>query len=99
MFFIVALLVFANCISINDYINHEQILVFITIELFVSCLFMIKPYLAILLIVIPFAIFYYLMASTVGVSNATMVNYPIIMIFFILVNIVRYKQCALGHYS
>ena len=92
IFFIVALLVFGNCISINDYINHEQILVFITIELFVSCLFMIKPYLAILLIVIPFAVFYYLMATTIGVSGATKVNYPIIMIFFILVNIVRYKQ-------
>ena len=92
IFFIVALLVFGNCISINDYINHEQILVFITIELFVSCLFMIKPYLAIIFIVIPFSVFYYLMVTTAGVSSATKVNYPIIMIFFILVNVVRYRQ-------
>ncbi|MBP5601298.1 MAG: GGDEF domain-containing protein [Treponema sp.] len=92
LFFIFALLVFANFISINDYIKHEQILVFITIELFVSCFFMIKPYLAIILITIPFSIFYYLMATTAGVSNATKINYPVIMIFFILVNVVRYQQ-------
>ncbi len=92
LFFIVALLIFANCISINDYIKHEQILVFITIELFVSCLFMIKPYLAIILIVVPFSIFYYLMSTTAGVSSATKLNYPIIMLFFILVNVVRYQQ-------
>ena len=92
LFFIVALLIFANCISINDYIKHEQILVFITIELFVSCLFMIKPYLAIIFIVVPFSVFYYFMVTTAGVSGATKVNYPIIMIFFILVNVVRYQQ-------
>ena len=92
LFFVFALLVFAHFISIDDYIKHEQILVFITIELFVSCLFMIKPYLAIILIVVPFCTFYYLMATTAGVSNATMINYPVIMIFFILVNVVRYQQ-------
>ncbi len=92
LLFIIVLLVFAISISINDYIKNEQILVFITVELFVACLFMIKPYLAILFIVIPFAIFYYLMATAAGVSSATKVNYPIIMIFFILVNVVRYKQ-------
>lgn len=92
LFFILALLFFANVISINDYIKHEQILVFITIELFVSCLFMIKPFLAIIFIVVPFSVFYYLMHITVGVSSATNVNYPVIMIFFILVNVVRYEQ-------
>ncbi len=90
--FIIALLIFANLISIEDYIKHEQILVFITIELFVSCLFMIKPYLAIIFIVLPFSIFYYLMHITAGVSNATNINYLVIMIFFILVNVVRYGQ-------
>ena len=90
--FVVALLIFGVLISASDYIKHEQILVFITIELFVSCLFMIKPYLAIIFIVIPFSVFYYLMVTTAGVSSATKVNYPIIMIFFILVNVVRYRQ-------
>lgn len=90
--FLFMLLVFGIAISINDYIGHEQILVFITVELFVSCLFMIKPYLALLFIIVPFSIFFYLMVEIAGVSNATKVNYPIIMIFFILVNIVRYQQ-------
>lgn len=90
--FIIALLVFAHFISIDDYIKGEQILVFITIELFVSCLFMIKPYLAIIFILVPFSTFYYMMATTAGTSSATKVNYPVILIFFILVNVVRYQQ-------
>ena len=92
LFFFVALLVFGVFISINDYQQHEQILVFITIEMFVSCLFMIKPYLAIILIVIPFGIFYYLMKIKVGVSGATTANYITNMIFFIIVNIAHYQQ-------
>lgn len=47
---------------------------------------------AIILIVIPFAIFYYLMEVTIGVSAATNVNYPIIMFFFIILNNVRYQH-------
>ena len=90
--FLIMLLVFAVTISIDDYIKNEQILVFITVELFVACLFMIKPYLAIIFIVVPFSIFFFLMEKTVGVSNATIINYPVIMIFFIIVNVVRYRQ-------
>ena len=92
LFFMLALLVFGICISLNDYVGHEQILVFITIELFVSCLFMIKPYIALLLIIIPFGVFYYLMEITIGVSGATRINYLINMIFFIIVNVAHYQQ-------
>ena len=53
---------------------------------------MIKPYIAILLITVPFGIFYYIMATTQGVSSATKVNYPVIIMFFIIVNIVHYQQ-------
>ena len=90
--FIFSVLAFGICISIRDFINGEQILVFLTMNLFVACLFMIKPYLAILLITIPFGIFYYMMATTKGISNATRVNYPVIMGFFITVNIAHYQQ-------
>lgn len=90
--FIFSVLVFGICISIKDFVNGEQILVFLTVNLFVSCLFMIKPYLAILLITIPFGLFYYLMATTNGISNATRVNYPVIMFFLIIVNIAHYQQ-------
>lgn len=90
--FFLFVIAFGICISIKDYINGQQILVFITIELFVACLFMVKPYLAIILIVLPFSVFYYLMYTTNGISNATRVNYPIIMGFFILVNIAHYQQ-------
>ena len=90
--FILSVLTFGICISIKDFNNGEQILVFITVNLFVACLFMIKPYLAILLITIPFGIFYYMMAVSSGISNATKVNYPVIMFFFIIVNIAHYQQ-------
>jgi len=90
--FILSLLIFAICITINDYIHNEQILVFITIELFVACLFMIKPYIATFTIIISFSVFYYLMKIYAGVSSATKINYTVIMLFFILVNIIRYQQ-------
>ena len=90
--FICSVLVFGTIISIKDFIHGEQILVFITVNLFVACIFMIKPYLAILLITIPFGVFYYLMATTNGISNATRINYPVIMGFFIIANIAHYQQ-------
>ena len=90
--FFLALIIFAISITIKDYVQHEQILVFITVELFVTCMFMVKPYLAIIMILLPFSVFYYLMKISIGVSSATTINYPIIMLFFIIVNVVRYQQ-------
>lgn len=92
VFFIMILLLFSICISITDYISNEQILVYVTAQLFIACLFMIKPYIAIPLIIIPSIFFYSLMKFTVGVSGATKINFTIIVIFFALVNIVRYSQ-------
>ncbi len=90
--FFAALITFGIIVSTKDYKNNEQILVFITIELFVACLFMVKPYLAILLITIPFGVFYYLMYATNGITSATRTNYPVIMGFFIIVNIAHYQH-------
>ena len=90
--FTASLIIFGMFISCKDYINSEQILVFITVELFVACLFMIKPYIAISIIVTTFAAFYYVMFTTKGISSATRVNYPIIMAVFIIINIVHYQQ-------
>ena len=90
--FFVAVITFGIIISSKDYINNEQILVFITVELFVAGIFMVKPYLAIILITIPFGIFYYIMGATHGISSATRTNYPIIMMFFIIMNLAHYQQ-------
>ncbi len=90
--FTASLIFFGMFISNKDFIKGEQILVFITVELFVTCLFMIKPYIAISIILVSFAMFYYVMAGTRGISSATKVNYPIIMATFIIVNIVHYQQ-------
>ena len=91
-FFFLAMIIFGISITIKDYVQNEQILVFITVELFVTCMFMVKPYLAIIMILVPFGTFYYLMEISIGVSSATKINYPIIMLFFIIVNLVRYQQ-------
>ena len=90
--FFISTLAFGIIISIKDYINGEQIMVFLTMQLFVACLFMVKPYLAIILISVSFGFFYYLMNTTLGISNATRVNFPVIMMFFILVNLAHYQQ-------
>lgn len=90
--FFISTLAFGTIISLKDYNNGEQILVFLTMELFVACLFMVKPYLAIITITVSFGIFYYLMDMTHGISSATRVNYPVIMMFFILVNLAHYQQ-------
>ncbi len=87
-----AIITFGIIVSTKDYSNNEQILVFITVELFVACLFMVKPYLAIILLTVPFGVFYYLMYKTNGITSATRVNYPVILMFFILVNLAHYQQ-------
>lgn len=90
--FLSSVVIFGISISLRDYLHGEQILVFLTVILFVACLFMVKPYIAIIVIPFSFALFYYLMATNKGISNATRVNYPVILGFFILVNIAHYQQ-------
>lgn len=90
--FLTTLSAFAIYVSILDYYLKEQILVFITLELLLACIFMVRPVFSVALITISFAFFYWLMDKTAGVSAATNVNYPILYIFFVIVNIARYYQ-------
>ena len=90
--FLTTLSVFAIYISILDYYLKEQILVFVTLELLLACIFMVRPVFSVALITLSFAFFYWLMDKTAGVSAATNVNYPILYVFFVIVNIARYYQ-------
>ncbi len=90
--FLTTLSAFAIYVSILDYYLKEQILVFITLELLLACIFMVRPVFSVALITISFAFFYWLMDKTAGVSAATNVNYPILYVFFVIVNIARYYQ-------
>ncbi|MBR1638370.1 MAG: GGDEF domain-containing protein [Treponema sp.] len=90
--FLFVLIVFAMYISILDYILDEQIMVFITLELFLACLFMIKPVISIPSIILSFAVFFLLMVKYRGITPATLINYPILLIFFLVVNITHYQQ-------
>ena len=90
--FLTTLAAFANYISILDYYLKEQILVFITLELLLACIFMVRPVFSVALITLSFWFFYWLMDKTAGVSAATNINYPILYVFFVIVNIARYYQ-------
>ncbi|MBR5095541.1 MAG: GGDEF domain-containing protein [Treponema sp.] len=90
--FLTTLSAFAIYISILDYYLKEQILVFITLELLLACIFMVRPVFSVALITLSFWFFYWLMDKTAGVSAATNINYPILYIFFVIVNIARYYQ-------
>lgn len=90
--FLTTLSAFAIYISILDYYLKEQILVFITLELLLACIFMVRPVFSVTLITLSFWFFYWLMDKTAGVSAATNVNYPILYVFFVIVNIARYYQ-------
>lgn len=90
--FLTTLSAFAIYISILDYYLKEQILVFITLELLLACIFMVRPVFSAALITLSFWFFYWLMDKVAGVSAATNVNYPILFVFFVIVNIARYYQ-------
>lgn len=84
---------FGIYISLLDYNKGEQILVFVTIALIVSCAFFIKPYLSAFLITFYFAFFYVAMRnSSVGISAATRVNYPVLWFLDLALNYVRYEN-------
>lgn len=90
--FLTTLSAFAIYVSILDYYLKEQILVFVTLELLLACIFMVRPIYSVTLITLSFWFFYWLMDKTAGVSPATNVNYPILYVFFVIVNIARYYQ-------
>lgn len=90
--FLTTLSAFAIYVSILDYVLKEQILVFVTLELLLACIFMVRPIFSVALITISFWFFYWLMGKVAGVSAATNVNYPILYVFFVIVNIARYYQ-------
>ncbi len=90
--FLTTLSAFAIYVSILDYVLKEQILVFVTLELLLACIFMVRPIFSVALITISFWFFYWLMDKVAGVSAATNVNYPILYVFFVIVNIARYYQ-------
>jgi len=90
---LIVTVIFSIYISYLDYIQNEQILVFVTIATLITAAFFIKPYVAISILTIDFVSFYFLMnKSPSGISYATNVNYPIFFLLLIVINVVRYKH-------
>ena len=92
LLFVMTIAVFGIYISILDYILGEQIFVFISLELLISCVFIVRPLFSVALITVSFALFYFLMDTTKGISSATDINYPILLVFFLIVNVTIYRQ-------
>lgn len=90
---LIVTILFSLYISYLDYLQNEQILVFVTLATLVSAAFFIKPYVAILLLTADFIAFYFLMShSAPGISYATNVNYPVFYLLLVVINAVRYKH-------
>ena len=92
IFFMTVATAFGILISAYDYMLKEQILVFITMEMTVACIFVMRPYIAFILETLGFIIFHKVMSNISGVSPATNVNYPILWILIMTVQHVRYTM-------
>ena len=86
-------------ISLNDYSKGEQILTFLTMELFSLCLLTWKPYIAFVLASASYVYFYYRMnemvavnTGEVGTTVATQINFFIMWISTMMVCIANYNN-------
>ncbi|HOH87377.1 bifunctional diguanylate cyclase/phosphodiesterase [Ruminococcus sp.] len=86
-------------ISLNDYSKGEQILTFLTMELFSLCLLTWKPYIAFVLASVSYLYFYYRMnemvavnTGEVGATVATQINFFIMWISTMMVCIANYNN-------
>ena len=86
-------------ISLNDYSKGEQILTFLTMELFSLCLLTWKPYIAFVLASASYVYFYYRMnemvavnTGEVGTTVATQINLFIMWISTMMVCIANYNN-------
>lgn len=90
--FLITISFFGIFISVNDFIRGEDIYVFITFEIFITCLFIIRPFISIILISGSFITLYYNIEKAVGTSLSIKITFPVICICFIMVSIVQYHR-------
>ncbi|WP_034785748.1 putative bifunctional diguanylate cyclase/phosphodiesterase [Eubacterium xylanophilum] len=83
---------FGIYIGYNDYIHGEQIMAFLTMEIFVFCLFVWKPVRAFILSIITFGGFFTICQHARPASIATTVNYMVIWIAVFMVSVAMYQQ-------
>ena len=98
--FLITLSIFSIYITINDYIHKDQIFVFITFELFIACLFIIRPVISYSIIIIGFFTIFILMKKTVGTTTATNIGLPILGLTLLMVNGIQYwRYLRLSRYT
>lgn len=73
---------FGMMVSIVDYSHGEQILTFLTMELFILCLLTWKPYIGIMILTVSYLVFYFKMdainapnTGTPGTTEGTQINF------------------------
>ncbi|MCR4954887.1 MAG: GGDEF domain-containing protein [Treponema sp.] len=84
--------IFGIFISAYDCINGEDFYVFITFEIFITCLFIIRPFISIILISSSFISLYLIIEKSIGASHAIRITFPVICICFIMASIVQYHR-------
>ncbi|MBO4375511.1 MAG: bifunctional diguanylate cyclase/phosphodiesterase [Lachnospiraceae bacterium] len=84
--------VFGIYVSYLDYIKGEQIMGFLTMVLFVTCLLVWPPLISVLIITASFGVFYYLCDLAVPATVATDVNMFTTYIAMVMISIGNYRQ-------
>ncbi|MCR5401110.1 MAG: GGDEF domain-containing protein [Treponema sp.] len=77
-------------ISLLDYLDHEQIFVFITFQMFIVGLFILKPYIAFIIFSLSFGILYFLMQKYSQVSLTTNMGFVVLYVFLLMTDGIQY---------
>ena len=85
-------LAFGIYVGYNDFQNGEQILAFLTMTVFVLCLFVWNPVIVLVLSAGSFGILYRLVHTTIGTSQATDINLFTMWLTVFMVGIANYHQ-------
>ena len=91
-YFCLVCTVFGIFISYKDYLKGEQILTFLTMEVFVTCIYVWKPYISFLYLVVTFGGFFLMIVKDGSVTMATQVNLFAMFISVLMVSISTYRQ-------
>ena len=92
-FFSVVCILFGMYISRKDYLKGEQILTFITMMIYVTCLITWKPVISFLIVTLSFGGFYlYLQNDSKAISTATNINLFILYISVWIISVSIYHQ-------
>ncbi len=90
--FILACISFGIYISYLDYMNGEQLFTFISMEIFVMCILVLRPIVCAAVLTVSFLLFYFLCVTRLSSSYATKINLILVYVSILLANVNLYRQ-------